>query len=91
MSVIKNSQTIIDSQSKNIGKNVDILLDVKYICESGTLITESLQRGSDVMQLPNGDIIVSELKPVTFLYTWDNVKSKLVRVTKSAKYHAHRN
>ena len=31
------------------------------------------------MQLSNGDIIVTELKAVTFQYSWDAKKAKLVR------------
>ena len=57
----------------------DLMSDVKYVCKSCSLITESLQKGCDVMQMPNGDIIVTELKAVTFHYTWDAKKSALVR------------
>ncbi len=81
---IKNLKIIAESQPKDEEEN-DVLGDVRYICKSGSLITESLQRGSDVMQLPNGDIIVSEMKPVTFYYAWDKVKGKLIRVNNSAK------
>jgi hypothetical protein len=31
------------------------------------------------MQMPNGDIIVTELKTVIFQYSWDDKKGKLVR------------
>ena len=68
---IKNLKIAVELQSRDAEEN-DVLVDVRYICKSGSLITESLQRGSDVMQLPNGDIIVSEMKPVTFYYAWDN-------------------
>jgi hypothetical protein len=57
----------------------DLMSDVKYICKSCSLITESLQKGCDVMQMPNGDIIITELKAVTFHYIWDTKKSALVR------------
>ena len=58
---------------------VDAFDDPRYICQSCTLITEALQRGGDVMQMPNGDIIVNELKPVTSHYNWNASKEKLVR------------
>jgi hypothetical protein len=32
------------------------------------------------MQMPNGDIIITEVKTFTFQYTWDDKKGKLVRV-----------
>ena len=57
----------------------DILSDLKYICKSSALITESLQRGCDVAQLPNGDIIITEIKTVNTQYTWDKQKGRLVR------------
>ncbi len=57
----------------------DIMLDIKYIRESCALIAEVLSNGCDVMQMANGDIITTELKPVTIQYIWDNEKGKLVR------------
>lgn len=57
----------------------DIVEDPRYICKSCALITEALQRGGDVMQLPNGDIIITELKTVTSHYNWDSVKEKMVK------------
>lgn len=57
----------------------EILSDVRYICKSASLITESLQRGCDVAQLPNGDLIITEVKTINTQYTWDKSKGKLVR------------
>jgi hypothetical protein len=62
-----------------VRSNDDIVEDPRYICKSCTLITEALQRGGDVMQLPNGDIIITELKTVTSHYNWDSVKEKMVK------------
>jgi hypothetical protein len=58
----------------------DTLSDVRYICKSSYLITEALQNGYDVAQLPNGDIIVTEIKTVNVQYSWDPEKNKMVRV-----------
>jgi hypothetical protein len=58
----------------------DVMSDIRYICKSCSLITEALQKGCDVMQMPNGDIIITEVKTLTFQYTWDDKKGKLVRV-----------
>jgi hypothetical protein len=55
--------------------------DVKYVCKSASLITESLQKGFDVAQLPNGDIIVTEVKTVNVHYKWDNEKNRMVKVS----------
>ncbi len=57
----------------------DIMLDIKYIRESCALIAEALKNGCDVIQMSNGEIITTELKPVTIQYVWDNEKGKLVR------------
>ena len=76
---IKNLQSLIDAIAPHASSNQDALNDMRYICQSGALITESLQKGSDVMQLPDGDIIITELKTVTYQYTWDGQKGKLVR------------
>jgi hypothetical protein len=57
----------------------DIVEDPAYICKSCALITEALQRGGDVMQLPNGDVIITELKTVTFHYNWNAAKEKMVK------------
>ena len=63
----------------------DLMSDVRYICKSCSLITESLQKGCDVMQMPDGDIIITELKAVTFQYTWDEKKGALVRTQSGNK------
>jgi hypothetical protein len=63
----------------------DVMSDMRYVCQSCSLITGALQRGCDVLQLPNGDIVVTELKPITFQYTWDNKKGKLIRTQSGLK------
>lgn len=66
-------------KEKNQKKTDDIMSDPKYICKSCTLVTEALQRGGDVMQMSNGDIIITEKKTVVTHYNWDSVKEKLVK------------
>jgi hypothetical protein len=78
-------------ESKIEAENQDTMSDIRYICKSCALITEALQKGSDVMQMPNGDIVVSEIKTVTFLYTWDDKKGKLVRVQSGNKIKKNKN
>lgn len=62
----KKLKNLIYSQSKDLEEN-NVLEEARYICKSGALITESLERGSDIMQMPNGDIIVSEMKQLLFI------------------------
>jgi hypothetical protein len=77
--LLKDIESYVSPDVSKDSEEVDIMSDIRYVCKSCSLITESLQKGCDVMQMPNGDIIVTELKPVTFQYTWDNKKGKLVR------------
>lgn len=63
----------------DLQKSSDVMSDLKYISKSCSLITEALQNGCDVLQLPNGDIFITEMKPVIFQYSWDADKSKLIR------------
>jgi len=58
----------------------DVMSDIRYISKSCSLITEALQKGCDVIQMPNGDIIINEPKIVTFQYSWDDKKGKLIRI-----------
>lgn len=72
--LLKDIENYVDKDEDS-----DLMSDMRYVCKSCSLITESLQKGCDVLQLANGDIIVTELKAVTFKYSWDERKGKLVR------------
>lgn len=61
----------------------DIFSDLKYICNSTSLIVESLQRGLDVAQLPSGDVIVTEVKTVNTQYSWDKLKQRMVKISQN--------
>lgn len=76
--LLKNIEKVAYDTSNARDEN-DLMADIRYISKSCSLITESLQKGCDVMQMPNGDIIVSEIKTITLQYTWDQKKGKLVR------------
>lgn len=72
------------SAEVKVNKNSnELLTNVKYICKSSALITESLQKGCDITQMSNGDIIVTEVKIVNVQYTWDSEKGKMVRIGNS--------
>lgn len=79
----KNSE--LKNKMDNKEEEMDVMSDIRYICKSCSLITESLKDGCDVMQMPNGDIIVSQLKTVTYQYSWDNKKGKLIRTQLGTK------
>jgi hypothetical protein len=56
-----------------------------YVKKSLTLVTEALNKGSDVMQMGNGDILITEVKTVTYKYKWNDDKNKFERVTSGSK------
>jgi hypothetical protein len=78
--LLKNIESYLATEEGKHNDQKDIMSDIRYICKSCSLITESLQKGCDVMQMPNGDIIITEVKTFTFQYTWDDKKGKLIRV-----------
>jgi glucose/arabinose dehydrogenase len=59
----------------------NLFSNIQYICNSTTLITDSLQQGFDVAQLPNGDIIVTEIRTVNVQYKWDVDKQRMVKIS----------
>ncbi len=63
-------------------QNYEIFEDLKYICKSTPLIIESLQNGSDVAQLENGDLIVTEVKTINTQYSWDSNKARMIKSSK---------
>lgn len=71
------NKALIDDPMENI------FTDIDYICNSTPLIIDSLQRGLDIAQLPNGDIIVTEIKTVNTQYSWDKVKQRMIKVGQS--------
>ncbi len=57
-----------------------IFKDINYICKSTVLIIESLKRGFDVAQMPNGDVIVTEIKVINTQYKWDSTHRKMIKI-----------
>jgi hypothetical protein len=65
-------------------ENANVMLDARYLRQSSSLIQDALQKGFDVLQLANGDIVTTGTKTVVYQYSWDNDKGKLTKL-KSAK------
>lgn len=57
----------------------NMMLDPRYLRQSSSLIQEALQKGFDVLQLANGDIVTTGTKTVVYQYTWDGEKGKLIK------------
>jgi hypothetical protein len=72
----------ISAPRKSQDADLDIpnmMLDPRYLRQSSSLIQESLQKGFDVLQLANGDIVTTGTKTIVYQYTWDESKGKLVK------------
>ncbi|MDA0781040.1 MAG: DUF2671 domain-containing protein [Rickettsiales bacterium] len=59
--------------------------DINYIRKSTNLVNDALSKGSDIMQLANGDILITEVKTVTYKYAWNKEQNKFERVTSGSK------
>jgi len=57
----------------------NMMLDPRYLRQSSSLIQDSLQKGFDVLQLANGDIVTTGTKTVVYQYAWDEEKGKLIK------------
>src|SRR5215475_150561 len=68
----------------------NMMLDARYLRQSSSLIQEALQKGFDVLQLANGDIVTTGTKTVVYQYTWDEEKGKLVKAKPDAGRKAKR-
>lgn len=62
---------------------VNMMNDPAYLRQSSALINEALQKGFDVLQLANGDIVTTGTKTVVYQYSWNSEKNKLIK-TKTA-------
>lgn len=63
----------------------DMMMDPRYLRQSSTLIQDALQKGFDVLQLANGDIVTTGTKTIVYQYSWDEEKGKLARIKPDAK------
>lgn len=57
----------------------DLMVDPAYLRHSSALINEALQKGFDVLQLANGDIVTTGTKTIVNTYSWDAAKGKLAK------------
>src|SRR3954470_4667006 len=62
----------------------NMMLDPRYLRQSSSLIQDALQKGFDVLQLANGDIVTTGTKTVVYQYAWDDQKGKLIKTKPEA-------
>lgn len=68
----------------------NMMLDARYLRQSSSLIQDALQKGFDVLQLANGDIVTTGTKTVVYQYSWDDSKGKLIKTKPEAARKARR-
>ena len=57
----------------------NMMLDPRYLRQSSALIQDALQKGFDVLQLSNGDIVTTGTKTVVYQYKWNDETGKLFK------------
>ena len=84
--------TLSKSRTGDDADGGDMMTDARYLRQSSALINEALQKGFDVLQLADGDIVTTGTKTVVYQYRWDPEKGKLVKVkpTESGKKSTRR-
>lgn len=73
-----------DKQAESGNQLADLMADPAYLRHSSALINEALQKGFDVLQLANGDIVTTGTKTIVNTYSWDDASGKLAKL-KAAK------
>jgi hypothetical protein len=69
-----------DGSSPTARDITEMMLDPRYLRQSSALIHEALQKGFDVLQLEDGEIIMTGTRTITHRYHWDAEKGKLLKV-----------
>jgi hypothetical protein len=62
-------------------KEEDIFSNPNYIRRCHALVKHSLENGADVMQMPNGDVVIMEVKTVISTYKWNKEKGRMIRMS----------
>ncbi|MFY9589724.1 DUF2671 domain-containing protein [Rickettsia endosymbiont of Halotydeus destructor] len=81
------SNNLLETNKDSLKNDDSPFFDVKYICQASSLITESIRRGFDVTQLPNGDVNVTEVRIVNVHYSWDSTKEKFIKTGQNEYNH----
>jgi len=69
-----------DSANESANHLADLMADPAYLRHSSAIINEALQKGFDVLQLANGDIVTTGTKTIVHTYSWDARAGKLARL-----------
>ena len=72
------------ARSKESGAEKDasiseMMMDPRYLRQSSSLVNQALQKGFDVLQMEEGEIVMTGTKTVIYRYSWDATQGKLVK------------
>lgn len=68
-----------DKPAESAAQLADLMADADYLRQSSALINEALQKGFDVLQLANGDIVTTGTKTIVNTFVWDGSKGRLAK------------
>lgn len=85
MASVKDVLAGLPSTARRGGDSGDVMANPDYLRKSQALITEALQKGFDILQLENGDVVVTGTKTIVTQYAWDEKKGKMVKVVAKGK------
>ncbi len=81
MDSVKNILNNIPESSKNGESLEDVMKNPGYLRHSSNIISEALQKGFDVLQLENGDIVTTGTKIIVTQFHWDEEKQAMVKLS----------
>ena len=66
-----------DNEAQDPARLAELMNNPDYLRQSSALINEALQKGFDVIQMPNGDIVTTGTKVIVNTYKWDEDETAL--------------
>lgn len=83
------------TRSKEEGENFDtniteMMMDPRYLRQSSSLVNQALQKGFDVLQMEDGEIVMTGTKTIVYRYQWDADKGKLTKKSVESKEEEER-
>lgn len=66
-------------ESTDSGKITEMMMNPNYLNQSSTLINQALRKGFDVLQMEDGEIVMTGTKTIVYRYKWDATQGALVK------------
>ncbi len=69
-----------DGDATNVSSSItEMMMDPRYLRQSSSLVNQALQKGFDVLQMENGEIVMTGTKTIIYRYQWDAEQGKLMK------------